>query len=140
MKNSRPVLVLEDDIVDAMTIRRALRENEIFNEVIIKKDGEEALKYLRDASNERPAIILLDLNMPRMNGVEFLKILRNDERLLTIPVVVLTTSRSEQDKIDTFKLGIAGYMIKSVNYHEFVGIIKTIKNYWEISEFPESQG
>jgi DNA-binding NarL/FixJ family response regulator len=75
-----------------------------------------------------------------MNGVEFLKIIKNDEKLLTIPVVVLTTSRSEQDKIDTFKLGIAGYIIKSVNYHEFVKIIRTIKNYWEISEFPESQG
>ncbi|MDO9576671.1 MAG: response regulator [Candidatus Cloacimonadales bacterium] len=140
MKNSKPILVLEDDIVDAMTVRRALKENEIFNDVIIKKDGEDALQYLQDESNERPAIILLDLNMPRMNGVEFLKIIRSDERLLTIPVVVLTTSRSEQDKIDTFKLGIAGYMIKSVNYQEFVKIIKTIKNYWEISEFPESKG
>jgi CheY-like chemotaxis protein len=140
MKPNKPILVLEDDIVDAMTVRRALRENNILNEVVIKKDGVEALEYLRDESNERPAVILLDLNMPRMNGVEFLKIIKNDEKLLTIPVVVLTTSRSEQDKIDTFKLGIAGYIIKSVNYHEFVKIIRTIKNYWEISEFPESQG
>ena len=138
MKSSRPVLVLEDDIVDAMTIRRALKDNEIFNEVVIKKDGEEALQYLKGESGERPSIILLDLNMPRMNGIEFLKNLRQDEKLNSIPVVVLTTSRSEQDKIDTFKLGISGYIIKSVNYHEFVKIIRTIKNYWEMSEFPES--
>lgn len=140
MKSSRPILVLEDDIVDAMTVRRALKENEIFNDVVIKKDGEEALEYLRNKSNELPSIILLDLNMPRMNGVEFLKIIRQDEKLVSIPVVVLTTSRSEQDKIDTFKLGISGYIIKSVNYHEFVEIIKTIKNYWDISEFPEARG
>jgi len=137
MKNSRPILVLEDDIVDSMTIRRALKENEILNEVIIKKDGEDALEYLQDVSNERPGIILLDLNMPRMNGLEFLKVIKTDERLLSIPVVILTTSRSEQDKIDTFKLGVAGYMIKSVNYQEFVKVVRTIKTYWEISEFPE---
>ncbi len=136
MKSTKPILVVEDDQIDAMTVKRALRDIEITNEVVIKENGEDALAYLLNEDEELPSIILLDLNMPRMNGIEFLQQIKQHEKLSTIPVIVLTTSRSEQDKIDSFKLGVAGYMIKSVNYQEFVEIVKTIKNYWEISEFP----
>ncbi|MCF7792813.1 MAG: response regulator [Candidatus Cloacimonetes bacterium] len=136
MKSNRPILVVEDDLVDAMTVKRALKEIEVSNEVIVKQNGEDALEYLQSEIMELPAIILLDLNMPRMNGIEFLRTIKQDEKLLSIPVVVLTTSRSEQDKLDSYKLGVAGYIIKSVNYQEFVEMIKKIENYWDICEFP----
>lgn len=129
-------MVVEDDLVDAMTIKRALREINFPNEVIIKENGEDALHFLQSEVTELPAMILLDLNMPRMNGIEFLKIIKNDDKLYTIPVVILTTSRSEQDKVESYKLGVAGYIVKSVNYQEFVKMVKTIKNYWDICELP----
>lgn len=136
MNSSKPILIIEDDYVDVMTVKRALKDIKVSNQVIVKENGEDALQYLQEQSNELPAIILLDLNMPRMNGIEFLKIIKQNERLLTIPVVVLTTSRSEQDKIDSYKLGVAGYVIKSVNYHEFVDMVQKITSYWDICEFP----
>lgn len=136
MKSNSPILVVEDDEIDALTVKRALKDCQITNEVIIKKNGEEALQYLQQEKSELPSIILLDLNMPRMNGIEFLRIIKKDPKFNSLPIIVLTTSRSEQDKIDSFNLGVAGYMIKSVNYQDFVEIIKTIKNYWGISELP----
>jgi len=136
MNKNRPILVIEDDYVDALTVKRALSDNAIFNEVIFKSNGEDALAYLQDQSAELPAIILLDLNMPRMNGIEFLQLIKQDKRLLAIPVIVLTTSRSEQDKLDSFQLGVAGYMIKSVNYPDFVEMIRKLKDYWDVSELP----
>ena len=99
-------------------------------------NGEEGLEYLRDPEREQPGIILLDLNMPRMNGIEFLQVVKKDERLKRIPVVVLTTSVEEQDKAETFNLGIAGYMIKPVDYRQFVEVVKTIHLYWTLSELP----
>jgi CheY-like chemotaxis protein len=94
------------------------------------------LEYLRDEKNEKPCIILLDLNMPRMNGIEFLKIAKQDELLKMIPVVILTTSKEDRDKVESFKLSIAGYMIKPVDYQQFVEVIKTINIYWTLSELP----
>lgn len=137
MKSNKPILVVDDDQIDAMTVKRALKDNDILNEVIIAENGENALEYLRSENMRRPCIILLDLNMPKMNGLEFLSVVKSDEKIRSIPVIVLTTSRSEQDKMESFKLGIAGYMIKAVNYHEFVDIIRTIKDYWDVSELPE---
>ena len=84
-----------------------------------------------------PCIILLDLNTPRMNGIEFLKIIKNDKKYKKIPVIVLTTSREERDKVDSFELGVAGYMVKPVDYLQFVEVIKTIHLYWTLSELPE---
>jgi CheY-like chemotaxis protein len=102
----------------------------------VVSNGEEALDYLRNQENDRPCIILLDLNMPRMNGIEFLRIAKAEDRLRNIPVVVLTTSKEEQDKIDSFNLGIAGYMVKPVNYLQFVEVVRTIDLYWTLSEIP----
>ncbi len=137
MRSKRPILLVEDDIVDAMTVKRALKDIKVTNKMDLVGNGEEALEYLRKPENEEPCIILLDLNMPKMNGKEFLKIAKKDERIKKIPVVVLTTSKEEQDRIESFNLGIAGYMIKPVDYLQFVEVIKTINMYWTLSELPK---
>lgn len=137
MKNRESILLVEDDTVDQMTVKRALKEINITNQLIITNNGEEALEFLRDEKNELPGIILLDLNMPKMNGVEFLNIAKNDTRIKTIPVIVLTTSKEERDRINTFNLSVAGYMIKPVDYVKFVEIIRTINLYWTLSESPK---
>ena len=137
MKSSKPILLVEDDQVDAMTVKRALKEIKVTNRLDIVNDGEEALTFLENSENENPGIILLDLNMPRMNGIEFLKIAKKDDSLKKIPVVVLTTSKEDQDKVDSFNLGVAGYMIKPVGYRKFVEVVKTIDLYWTLSELPD---
>lgn len=136
MRSSKPILLVEDDKVDAMTIRRSLETINITNDVDVANNGEEALQYLRDPQGELPCIILLDLNMPKMNGIEFLRLVKHDETLKRIPVVILTTSRDEQDKIESFNLGVAGYMIKPVDYWQFVEVVKAIDLYWTLSELP----
>ncbi len=136
MKNNGPILLVEDDRVDAMTVRRALKELNVRNPLFIVGNGEEALKFLRDRKNPRPSIILLDLNMPKMNGIEFLQIAKNDEQIKRIPVVVLTTSKADQDRIDTYNMSVAGYMVKPVDYMKFVETIKTIRMYWMLCELP----
>jgi CheY-like chemotaxis protein len=138
MRNTRPVLLVEDDSIDAMTVRRAFKDLKLTNRLAHRLNGEEALAYLRDPKNEEPCVILLDLNMPRMNGTEFLKIAKNDNQLKTIPVIVLTTSNEERDVVESFRLSVAGYIIKPVDYKKFVDAIRTIDLYWTLSELPES--
>jgi len=137
MRNEKPILIIDDDLVDAMTIKRAFKDIDVTNRIDLVGNGEEALEFLRNESNEKPALIFLDLNMPKMSGLEFLRILRQDEQLNMIPVIILTTSKDEHDKIDSFKLGIAGYIVKPVDYMQFVEVIKTIKDYWTFSELPK---
>jgi CheY-like chemotaxis protein len=135
--SSKPILLVEDDIIDALTVKRALGDLKVTNQLVIRENGEEALAYLNDAHNSRPAIILLDLNMPRMNGLEFLKVVKHDNKVKQIPVVVLTTSREEYDRMESFSLGIAGYMVKPVDYPQFVDVVRVIDQYWSCSELPE---
>ena len=139
MHSSKPVLLVEDDAVDAMTVRRAFKDLKILNPLVHSGNGEEALAYLRDLSNERPCVILLDLNMPKMNGVEFLKVAKADTDLKKIPVVVLTTSREEYDIVQSFRLSVAGYIVKPVDYKNFVEAIRTLDLYWTLSELPEQE-
>jgi len=134
MRSSKPILLIEDDRVDAMTTERAMKELNVANELVHTIDGEDALDYLRDTRKENPCIILLDLNMPRMNGLEFLEIVKRDDCFKKIPVVVLTTSKEEKDRVDSFNLSVAGYMIKPVDYKQFVEVIRTIDMYWTLSE------
>ena len=134
MRPNTPILLVEDDEVDLMTVRRALKEIHVTNPLQIAGNGEDALAILRDPANRHPGIILLDLNMPRMNGVEFLRIIKADAELRRIPVVVLTSSREEQDRAESFNLSIAGYMIKPVDYRQFVEVVRTIDLYWTLSE------
>lgn len=138
MRNSKPILLVEDDNVDVMTVKRALRDLKVTNELVHTSNGEEALECLRNASKEKPYVVLLDLNMPKMNGIEFLKTIENDETLKSIPVVVLTTSKAKRDIDESFKLGVRGYMVKPIDYEKFVEIIRTVTLYWTLSEQPSN--
>jgi CheY-like chemotaxis protein len=133
---NKPLLLIEDDQVDVMTIRRALKEIHVANAVVHRENGEDAIAYLRDPANEKPCIILLDLNMPIMNGIEFLQVVKNDDQLRRFPVIVLTTSEEQQDKLNSFNLGVAVYMAKPVDYRQFVEVMRSIDLYWTISEIP----
>ena len=139
MRSSKPILLVEDDSVDTMTVKRALKDLKVTNQLICMTNGEEALEYLRNESNKKPCVILLDLNMPKMNGVEFLKIAKADEELKKIPVVVLTTSKEEQDIVESFNLSIAGYIVKPTDYKKFVEAIRAIDLYWTLSELPDGE-
>ena len=136
MNNSKPILLVEDDQVDAATIKRAIEDLEISANLVHMIDGEQALNYLRDKCNKKPSVIFLDLNMPKMDGIEFLKVIKADKTLQQIPVVVLTVSSQEQDIVESFNLGIAGYVTKPAGYEEFIGKLQTIDAYWTFSELP----
>ena len=137
MRTARPLLLVEDDEIDQMTVQRALRDIHVTNRLDLAGDGEQALAHLRAPACERPGLILLDINMPRMNGIELLRELKRDTELRRIPVVVLTTSDEDQDRLDSFDLGVAGYMRKPVDYRQFVDVVRTIDMYWTLSELPE---
>lgn len=136
MKTNRPVLLVEDDTVDAMTVKRSFKELSITNKVEHAMNGIEALGYLENA-DVKPCLILLDINMPKMNGIEFLQSLKENDGLKTIPVVMLTTSNDEKDKLESYNLGVAGYMLKPVDYQQFVQVMRSVNMYWTLSELPE---
>ena len=138
MRSSNPILLIEDDDVDVMTVKRALKDLNIKNRLVNTANGEDALEYLKNNGNKKPCIILLDLNMPKMNGIEFLQIVKADDTLKKIPVVVLTTSSQQQDIIESFKFSVAGYIVKSVDYAEFTEAISTINLYWTLSKLPSN--
>jgi CheY-like chemotaxis protein len=137
MRSLKPILLLEDDTVDAMTVKRSMNDLKVANTLVRVVNGEEAIKYLQDSANAKPCVILLDLNMPKMNGVEFLKIIKAEHLLRGIPVVVLTTSRADQDKFDCFNNSVAGYIVKPVDYQGFVEAMRVLNLYWTLSELPE---
>jgi len=95
---------------------------------------------LHGEDNPRPCLILLDLNMPRMNGLEFLKVIKNDEELKKIPVVVLTNSKGDEDMLQSYRYGVAGYIVKPANYLQFIEVVRVIDLYWTISEIPCDRG
>jgi len=134
----KPVLLVEDDTVDAMAVKKAFKYLRIKNNLVTVTNGEEALEHLRNKDNPRPQVILLDLNMPKMGGVEFMKIAKADDQLKGIPVVILTTSKAEQDRVETFNLGAAGYIMKPMNHDDFIDMMGKIHQYWEMTLFPES--
>ncbi|MCC2681023.1 MAG: response regulator receiver domain protein (CheY-like) [Nitrosospira multiformis] len=133
---NKPILLVEDDQVDMMSVTRALKQIHVSNKIVYRENGEDGLNYLEDETNDKPCIILLDLNMPIMNGIEFLEAVKSDDRFRCIPVVVLTTSDEQQDKVNSFNFGVAGYMAKPVDYWQFVEVIRSIDAYWTISEMP----
>ncbi len=139
MHNSKPILLIEDDSIDAMTVRRALKDLKVLNELVHTVNGEEGLEYLRSEGNKRPCVILLDLNLPKLNGLEFLKITKGEEELKKIPVVALTTSKEAPDIDASFKLGVAGYIVKPVDYKKFVEAIRVFELYWTLSELPNGE-
>jgi len=140
MKGTRSILLVEDDRVDVLSVRRAFKELKIINPLEVVGNGEEALKWLREEHNPTPCLILLDLNMPRMNGVEFLREMKRDEKLKRIPVIVLTSSKGEQELLETYEHGVAGYVVKPANYLQLVEVMRVIDLYWTISEIPSAGG
>ncbi len=137
MRTNKPILLVEDDEVDVLTVRRALKDLNVSNPLAVAANGEEALKALRNGkASQRPAIILLDLNMPRMSGLEFLRQARAEGCANGIPIVVLTTSRQDKDVVEGFNYNVAGYMIKPVDYAKFVEVMQAIDLYWSLSELP----
>jgi CheY-like chemotaxis protein len=139
MRDLKPILLVEDDSVDAMMVKRVLKDLNVANPLVHTSNGEEAIEYLTGKSNGRPCIVLLDLNMPKMNGIEFLKVAKADDVLKSIPVVVLTTSREERDIVESFKLSAAGYVVKPVDYIKFVEAMRTIDIYWTLSGLPNGE-
>ena len=139
MQKPKPILLVEDDSVDAMTVKRAMRDLQVNHSVIHSVNGEEAMKYLTSPDMEKPFVILLDLNMPKMNGIEFLKVMKTHPELKTIPVIVLTTSKERRDILDSFEFGASGYMIKPVDYSKFVEILSRIMLYWSSNELPKQE-
>ena len=131
------ILLVEDDEVDVMNVRRAFERNNVSNPLYVAGNGLEALAMLRDGTvpTER-RLILLDLNMPKMNGIEFLQALRADPELASAPVVVLTTSNDDQDKIDAYTLNVAGYLLKPVTFSNFCERMTTLNKYWTLVEMP----
>ncbi|MFZ5801635.1 MAG: response regulator [Candidatus Omnitrophota bacterium] len=136
MRSDQKILLVEDDEVDVMSIERALKELGVPNEVKVAANGEEALRWLMESGHALPGLILLDINMPVMNGIEFLQHLKKDPERKKIPVVMLTSSREEIDKHQAFTLGVAGYMVKPVDPNKYFSVMKTISVYWKTSELP----
>lgn len=131
------ILLVEDDSVDVMNVRRAFEKNNILNPLYVAGDGLEALEMLRTRKvPEERRLILLDLNMPRMNGLEFLRELRADPVHGRTPVVVLTTSNAERDRVEAYDLKVAGYMLKPVTFMNFVEVMSTLNKYWTLVELP----
>jgi CheY-like chemotaxis protein len=139
------ILLVEDDEVDIMNVRRAFVKNNITNTLYIARNGLEALQMLRgetdDTIPERlPRIILLDLNMPKMGGIEFLRELRKDRYFKSMSVFVMTTSNEESDKLEAFDLNVAGYIVKPLSFERFVQAISILKSYWMLCECPKTHG
>ncbi len=136
------ILLVEDDEVDIMNVKRALHKNNITNSLYVASNGLEALSMLGKNASQASVIpverrlILLDLNMPKMGGVEFLQELRADPALRLIPVVVLTTSNREQDRVEAYNLNVAGYLLKPVDFSTFTELIATLNLYWTLCEMP----
>jgi len=136
------ILLVEDDAKDVELTLTALEEYHLANEVVVVHDGEQALDYLyhRGAfqmrSGENPAVMLLDLKLPLVDGMEVLKQVKTDEKLKLIPVVVLTSSREEKDMVSSYKLGVNAYVVKPVDFHEFVNAIKELGIFWAVINEP----
>ena len=134
------VLLVEDDVVDQQAIIRVFRDLKINNPLIVAQDGIDALDQMRAMNGgklHRPLLIILDLNLPRMDGYEFLKKIRADDNLKDSIVFVLTTSRDEQDMVKSHNLNVAGYMVKGDLANSFVEAINMIEHYWRIIELPK---
>jgi DNA-binding response OmpR family regulator len=134
--------MVEDDPKDVELTLTALDEYNLANEVIVTRDGEEALDYLycrgnfSTRSNDNPAVLLLDLKLPKVDGLEVLEQIRSDEKLKLIPVVVLTSSHEEKDMVASYKLGVNAYVVKPVDFHEFVNAIKELGVFWAVINQP----
>ncbi|PYK28033.1 MAG: two-component system response regulator [Verrucomicrobia bacterium] len=142
MNNLKRILLVEDDPKDVELTMTGLAEYNLANEVVVARDGEEALEYLyrrgkyQDRPNGNPAVTLLDLKLPKLNGFEVLENIRSNENLKMIPVVVLTSSNEERDLVRSYKLGVNAYVTKPVDFHEFVNAVKELGIFWAVINEP----
>jgi CheY-like chemotaxis protein len=142
MSNIGRILLVEDDPKDVELTLTALEEYNLANEVVVARDGEEALDYLYSRGNfttrsgDNPAVLLLDLKLPKVNGLEVLQQVKTDEKLKMIPVVVLTSSHEEKDMVASYALGVNAYVVKPVDFHEFVNAIKELGVFWAVINEP----
>ena len=136
------ILLVEDDPKDVELTLTALEEYKLVNEVVVARDGEEALDYLyrrggfEGRPNGNPAVLLLDLKLPKVDGLEVLQQVRADEKLKMIPVVVLTSSHEERDLVASYRLGVNAYVVKPVDFHEFVNAVKDLGGFWALINEP----
>ena len=136
------ILLVEDDPKDVELTLTALEEYNLANEVIVARDGEEALEYLysrgkfKTRSSGNPAVMLLDLKLPKVDGLEVLKQVKSEEKLRMIPIVVLTSSKEEKDMVASYKLGVSAYVVKPVDFHEFVNAVKELGVFWAVINEP----
>jgi CheY-like chemotaxis protein len=136
------ILLVEDDEVDVMNVKRAFKKNNISNPLYVAGNGIEALLMIRSQNGKPPIVpderrlILLDLNMPKMNGLEFIQELRKDPQLKSTPVIVLTTSDEDRDRIEAYNLNVAGYILKPVTFSKFAEVIIALNKYWALCEMP----
>lgn len=132
------ILLVEDDEVDIMNVKRAFKKNNIENPLHIAMNGLEALELLRrddwGPSNPRPKVIISDINMPKMNGIEFIQEVRKDSSLKSLTVFVMTTSSEDSDKIDAYNLNVAGYIVKPMSFAKFVSAVGTLNEFWNLCE------
>ena len=142
MESIARILLVEDDPRDVELTMTALADYNLTNEVVVAHDGEEALDYLycrgkfQGRMSQNPAVMLLDLKLPKIDGLEVLEKVKSDEKLKVIPVVVLTSSREERDMVASYKLGVNAYVVKPVDFHEFVNAIKELGVFWAIINEP----
>lgn len=141
MDNLVNILLIDDDEVDCMNVVRAFKKSNILNPLHVAHNGVDALDMLRGTDgvarlSPTPRIILLDINMPKMNGLEFLKELRSDKELHNISVFVMTTSNSDKDKIEAYEYNVAGYIVKPISFDKFVSAVSTLNNFWQLCEQP----
>jgi CheY-like chemotaxis protein len=142
MSDLKGILLAEDNVRDVELTLDALGEHNLANEVVVVHDGAEALDYLyhrgrfKMRGDGNPAVILLDLKMPKVDGLEVLRTIKNDETLKMIPVVMLTSSREEQDLVESYKLGVNAYVVKPVSFHDFVGAVKQLGAFWAVLNEP----
>ncbi|WP_026734770.1 response regulator [Fischerella sp. PCC 9605] len=136
------ILLVEDDEVDVMNVKRAFKKVNITNPLYVATNGVEALTMLRGNNGKPPEVpdsrrlILLDLNMPKMGGIEFLQELRSDSQLRPTPVVVMTTSNQDKDRVEAYNLNVAGYLLKPVTFANFIELMATLNKYWTLCEMP----
>ena len=136
------ILLVEDDPKDVELTLTALEDYNLANEVVVTGDGEQALDYLysrgeyKNRSNDNPAVLLLDLKLPKIDGLQVLKQIKSDANLMLIPVVVLTSSKEEKDMVASYKLGVNAYVVKPVDFHEFVNAIKELGVFWAVINEP----
>jgi CheY-like chemotaxis protein len=141
MERSASILHVEDDPIDVANLQRAFSRCGVAHPLHAASSGEEALARLRgslDSGRLRPGIILLDLNMPGMGGLEFLRAMKADPALRTIPVVVFTSSREDSDRLLAYSLGASGYVVKPIDFDEFVEAVRVVERYWSLCELAES--